>query len=111
MNDGSIQHVTWRTPLCHALERAQKAEAEVAEIKESFAFVMSEKCPEDEIHCGCVPILRAENTKLRDLLERALNGWHLSIPVPLTHNDTIYRAAKLAELRSEYNQLTRNDNE
>jgi len=26
---------------------------------------MSEDCPQDEIHCGCVPILRAENQRIQ----------------------------------------------
>ena len=51
-------------PLC-------QLEAELSDIKESHRIVMDEKCPSDEVHCTCVPVLRAENEALRELwLER-----------------------------------------
>ena len=30
---------------------------------------MSENCPSDEIHCTCVPVLRREVARLREILE------------------------------------------
>ena len=42
--------------------------AELTEIKEIHRTVMEEKCPTDEVHCACVPILRAQ----RDALEKEI---------------------------------------
>ena len=58
--------------MCHALEctyhetwigrwREQQIAAlksEIEDIKESYKFVMDEKCTSDEKHCACVPPLR-----------------------------------------------------
>lgn len=44
-------------------ERLRK---ELSDIKDAHQTVMSERCPEDEKHCACVPTLRAEIKRLRD---------------------------------------------
>jgi hypothetical protein len=38
-----------------------------ADIDEAHKQVMSESCPPDEKHCTCVPILRAEIARLREV--------------------------------------------
>jgi len=36
--------------------------------QEAFQRIMEERCPSDEDHCTCVPILRRENERLREAL-------------------------------------------
>jgi hypothetical protein len=36
------------------------AQSRIDDYREGFERVLSERCPTDERHCGCVPILRAE---------------------------------------------------
>jgi len=54
----------------NARAKARALKTELDDIKESYARIMSEKCPPDEMHCTCVPILRA---KLADM-ETRLHG-------------------------------------
>lgn len=42
-----------------------------ADVEESYRKVMQEKCPTDEQHCTCVPILRAEIKKTQRVCEAA----------------------------------------
>lgn len=39
--------------------------------RQDYVKVVNEQCPHDEIHCGCVPILRRENRLLAEELENA----------------------------------------
>ena len=39
---------------------------ELSVIAEEHRMVMSEKCPSDEMHCTCVPVLRREIARLRE---------------------------------------------
>lgn len=41
------------------------ANDELNAIKEAHRQVMDERCPEDEVHCSCVPILRTEIENLK----------------------------------------------
>ncbi len=41
-----------------AVDRAEKAEAELADIKDAWPRIMADKCAKDEVHCTCVPALR-----------------------------------------------------
>lgn len=47
---------------------------ELDDIKEAYKQVMSERCPTDEVHCTCVPFLRAELAELRDAAK-----WYLEV--------------------------------
>jgi len=49
-------------------ERAEKAEAELAEIYAQHKTVMDETCTADEKHCTCVPVLRRMVEQHRGLL-------------------------------------------
>jgi hypothetical protein len=65
---GSFENLTKQSPLCIALERAQKAESELAEVKEALRSEANwhetfEQCYEDE---------KAKNAKLRGILESAI---------------------------------------
>ena len=55
--------------LYHDLELANAAIEQMTEelqfIKETYQHVMAEECPTDEVHCACVPVLRAEIERLR----------------------------------------------
>jgi DNA repair exonuclease SbcCD ATPase subunit len=53
--------------------RAEKAEAELAEIKETYASIVQQPhFDEREVHCSCVPALRAEVERLKAQLFRAV---------------------------------------
>ena len=51
-----------------------KLRAELAELKDYYARVISEPCP-DEQHCTCVPALRAELDALRATLSHVVFGF------------------------------------
>lgn len=59
----------WVGALCAELERLQ---TELADRDEMHRRVVNEQCAPDERHCSCVPTLRAEITRLRDVEQRAL---------------------------------------
>lgn len=40
-------------------------EQTIADMQEQHRLVMDEKCPSDEVHCTCVPILRVEIERLK----------------------------------------------
>lgn len=50
-----------------------RLQAELAEIKQSHEDIINEPCAGDEVHCTCVPALRAEIKSLQADLERATN--------------------------------------
>jgi hypothetical protein len=61
----------WATEQGKWRKRAEQAEAELADWKECAERCASEKCPPDEQHCTCVPLLRhqlatAKATALRE---------------------------------------------
>jgi predicted nucleic acid-binding Zn-ribbon protein len=50
-----------------ACKRAEKAEEELAEIKETYASIVQQPhFDEREVHCSCVPALREEVARLRE---------------------------------------------
>jgi hypothetical protein len=49
----------------HEAEKMRLLEI-LAENEEYHLAIMTEKCPTDEVHCTCVPTLRAENKRLRE---------------------------------------------
>lgn len=60
-----------KTEIDQLRTRNAELEAELQDIKDSYRHVMEEKCPTDEVHCTCVPALRAEVARLRKALENA----------------------------------------
>lgn len=52
---------------------ARKAESKLADIHDSEKFILSEDCPNDEVHCGCVPVLKRKFAELRKENERLLD--------------------------------------
>lgn len=44
-----------------------------ADIEESWQRIMKEQCPSDERHCTCVPFLRMEIAKLREVIKYTLD--------------------------------------
>jgi hypothetical protein len=77
----AIRHCTrddFEGMACKAIEIARQLETELAEahsrlseIAKAHKVVMSERCPADEVHCTCVPILREELTKAKVARNRA----------------------------------------
>ncbi len=53
-----------RTDQGWLISEVERLREELADIENSHRFVMAEDCPTDEVHCGCVPILKAENARL-----------------------------------------------
>jgi len=49
--------------------RAEKAETELADIKDTYNKVINEKCPTDEVHCACVPFLKMELAEFKDKVD------------------------------------------
>ena len=45
--------------------RIAELEAELADIHETHREIMAEECAPDEMHCTCVPVLRAEVERLK----------------------------------------------
>jgi len=72
IESGSVDFKGIAKPFLDA-ERAEveRLEAELADWRETQRSVMAEKCPTDERHCTCVPMLRKEIESLR-ALERSL---------------------------------------
>jgi ribosome-binding ATPase YchF (GTP1/OBG family) len=55
-----------------ACKRAEKAEEELAEIKETYASIVNQPhFDEREVHCSCVPALREEVERLK----KELDAW------------------------------------
>ena len=50
---------------------AMRLVQEIEDIKESYKFVMDEKCTSDEKHCACVPPLRQMVKELQAALDAA----------------------------------------
>ena len=55
-------------------EKIVQLEAEIKDIKDAYAIVMNEECASDEVHCTCVPALRAENQRLTEAIGKAISG-------------------------------------
>ena len=61
--------------------------AELADIQDAHRQVMEERCPTDERHCACVPVLRAEVAEsARELLD--LSARHESLLAALGHSES-----------------------
>jgi len=52
-------------------EANEDVQSRLDDYRQDYAKVVNDKCPSDEIHCGCVPILRRENRLLAEELENA----------------------------------------
>jgi len=52
-------------PVNNLSRKVKRLEAELEDFKNSEKFVLSEDCPTDEKHCGCVPILKSEVKRVR----------------------------------------------
>jgi septation ring formation regulator EzrA len=59
------------------MDRAERAETELADIKESYRETVNEKCNprDDRVHCSCVPALRAELADERRRHDENLLRW------------------------------------
>jgi hypothetical protein len=62
--------------VCAMLDKANREKDALAEtladIREAHRTIMEEKCAGDEVHCTCVPVLRAELATLRGAVGEAL---------------------------------------
>ena len=63
-NEESISR-SFKDQQIHRLKKeVEELEAEIKDIKDAYAIVMNEECANDEVHCTCVPALRAEIKQL-----------------------------------------------
>lgn len=78
-------------------ERAEAAEEELADVKDSYSRTVSEACDppkdDDRVHCTCIPSLRAEVASLReqraasDDVLAAARGWKCFLEAEVTKRD------------------------
>jgi hypothetical protein len=47
------------------LEEIERLQSIIDDYREGIAKTLEERCPSDEHHCGCVPILRQEIERLK----------------------------------------------
>ena len=57
--------------LAHAQVENEELKEESDEFDKLYKRVIDEKCPSDELHCTCVPILRMEIDRLNKIVEEA----------------------------------------
>jgi hypothetical protein len=84
MHHGTMSIKDWEfRPIEDALlARAEKAEARLADyLEDVLAYCPNNDCPIDEVHCGCVPVLRkriaeleAENKKINSWIDELMNA-------------------------------------
>lgn len=81
--------------------KIKELQAEVDDWRNTQNSVMSEKCPTDEVHCTCVPMLKAEVEKLK-----------LSIAILESPKDDreARHILKITELQSGIERLQKMDN-
>lgn len=60
-------------PVESMLEEIEKLQSIIDDYREGIAKTLEERCPSDERHCGCVPILRQEIDRLKN--EKDNRGW------------------------------------
>ena len=53
-------------PVESMLEEIEKLQSIIDDYREGIAKTLEERCPSDERHCGCVPILRQEIDRLKN---------------------------------------------
>ena len=71
--------------------------AQLQEHKDYYAKVINEPCPSDEIHCACVPALRA---RIADM-ENALQEIAQRLPTGQNAAETLERARDIARRELE----------
>jgi hypothetical protein len=74
-SDSCLQCVKWveDDPDSHMADwpcDAIKLATELQDIRDGNRIILDEKCASDEVHCGCVPVLRREIGRLREALEK-----------------------------------------
>ena len=88
-----------------ARKELAKLETELSDIKESHRIVMDERCPSDEVHCTCVPILRAEN----EAWKRCADAFNEATAGVTIGNMASGHEAQLGEAFRQYALLTGED--
>lgn len=66
ISDVAKECLRLRTEIKKLVEENKKNKDIVDDYKVSFRVVLDEKCPKDEIHCGCVPIMRTAIANYRN---------------------------------------------
>ena len=75
--NGPIEFLEWlgnRGYVVRSKDEVAQLEAELEEHDAYYKKIINEECATDEIHCTCVPALRAENERLRFACKQALMG-------------------------------------
>lgn len=76
LTDFTMEQVEGR--LSDLENKNSRLQAELAEIKQSHIDIINEPCAGDEVHCTCVPTLRAEIKRLQAEVEQ-LNKTHVGV--------------------------------
>lgn len=66
ISDVAKECLRLRTEIKKLVEENKKNKDIVDDYRVSFRVVLDEKCPKDEIHCGCVPIMRTAIANYRN---------------------------------------------
>ena len=72
--------------------------------RQDYAKVVNDKCPTDEIHCGCVPILRRENRLLSKELADAKEELRIRRNEEDTYREMTAGVTQLKQERDEWKQ-------
>jgi hypothetical protein len=72
--------------LHEAKKHITELEAKLADYKDDISKVLDEKCPSDERHCGCVPILRQQIDKYQKALVLITTMRELSQAITIANN-------------------------
>ena len=70
--------------------------------RQDYAKVVNDKCPTDEIHCGCVPILRRENRLLSKELADAKEELRIRRNEEDTYREMTAGVTQLKQERDEW---------
>ena len=70
-NECSHGQLKRQCQICELEAEVRELRAYKAGIEATFRRVMDEKCPADEVHCTCVPILRNRIRELETCLTKA----------------------------------------
>jgi hypothetical protein len=79
-----------------AQKQIERLTARLADWEDDRAKILNEVCPSDEVHCGCVPVLRAGVERLKGI-EKALREMYDTLANAIS-TDTSLSSSDLADM-------------